>query len=322
MSKGTQTIAVTGPGGMVAKALIQTLERSGAPFRVIGISRSPKGDQVGWSPTEGKLEAEKLEGIDAVVHLAGEPIGPARWSDERKQAIRDSRVKGTALLATACAGLRRPPRVFVQASAMGYYGDTGSNWVDEASPQGAGFLAEVCRQWEAASKPAEDAGIRVVRLRFGHVLGEGGLLATLRTPTKLGVGGRLGSGEQFWSWIGIVDLVALILEALGDPSLSGVINAVTAQPVRNADFVEEYASVLSRPAWLPVPAIALKLAFGREQAEEMLLWGQRVRPGVLQRHGFEYVWPGLSAALEAIEGGRIPLPAERATALEIAGSEA
>lgn len=319
MTDSPQTIAVTGAGGLVGRALCETLRRGGPAFRVLPVGRRPSPGGIEWSPSRGELDAAALEGVDAVVHLAGEPIGPARWSADRKRRIRESRIAGSRLLVEAFARLERPPRVLVQASAVGFYGDTGDAWVDEDSPRGEGFLADVCEAWEAAAEPAVARGTRVVRLRLGHVLGQGGLLEALRTPTRLGLGGRLGSGRQFWSTIGIVDLVSIILTCLGDARLQGVINAVTPHPVRNAQFVERYAAALRRPAWLPVPAPMLRLAFGREQAEQMLLWGQRVRPRVLGELGFEYAWPQLDDALRAILAGEIALPVARAEGLEIAG---
>ncbi len=322
MPEPVQTIAITGATGLVGRALCATLARSGAPIRVVPIGRSPGEGGIRWDPLAGTLPAEALEGVDAVVNLAGERIGPARWTAARKQRILGSRVEGTRLLVEAFARLRRPPKVLVQASAVGYYGDTGDAWADEGSPQGSGFLAGVVQAWEAAAAPAAALGVRVVTLRLGHVLGEGGLLEALRTPTRLGLGGRLGSGRQFWSFIGIVDLVTIVLLALGDGSLAGVVDAVTPLPVRNAEFTERYAAALHRPAWLPAPRLALELAFGREQAHEMLLWGQRVRPGVLEARGFEWAWPRLDDALAAILGGTIELPVARAAALEVAGTRA
>jgi uncharacterized protein (TIGR01777 family) len=318
MTEPIQTIAVTGATGFVGRTLTATLEGSGAPLRVVPIGRSAGSGGIRWDPLRGELAAEALEGIDAVVHFAGEPIGPGRWTKARKQRIRDSRVEGTRLLVNAFAKLRHPPKVLVQASAVGFYGDTGDTWVDEQSPAGQGFLAGVCEAWEAASTPAEAMGVRVLRLRFGHVLGPGGLLQALRTPGKLGLLGRLGSGRQYWSWIGLPDLVSIILTGLADPTLRGVVNAVTPNPERNADFIERYASALHRPALLPVPRFAIELVLGREQAHEMLLWGQRVRPGVLLERGFEYRWPGLEEALLAVVGGAIELPVAQAAALDIA----
>lgn len=319
MAEPIQTIAITGATGLVGRALVATLQGGGAPIRVVPIGRSPGAGGIQWDPLRGELPAEALEGIDAVVHLAGEPIGPARWSEARKLRIRDSRVEGTRLLVDAFAKLRRPPKVLVQASAVGYYGDTGDAWVEETSPNGTGFLAGVCEAWESAAAPAEAQGVRVLRLRFGHVLGHGGLLQALRTPGKLGLLGRLGSGRQFWSWIGLPDLVSIILTGLADPSFRGVANAVSPSPERNADFIARYAAALHRPAILPVPRFAMELVFGREQAQEMLLWGQRVQPAVLQGRGFEYEWPSLGAVLQAIVDSDLPLPLARAAALEIVG---
>ncbi|MCA9654122.1 MAG: TIGR01777 family oxidoreductase [Myxococcales bacterium] len=309
-------IAISGASGLVGSSLRQTLERAEAGFEVRPIvRRACVPDGITWSPTTGEVDVAALEGVDAVVHLAGEPIGPARWSQERKQGIRGSRVDGTRALAQALASLRSPPKVMVQASAVGFYGNTGDQWAHEGSPCGEGFLAGVCRDWEVASAPAEEAGIRVARLRFGHVLGHGGLLHALRRPTKLGLGGRLGSGRQFWSWIGIADLVSVILAVLGDATLPSVVNAVSPGPARNAEFAERFAALLHRPAWLPAPELALKLAFGAEQAREMLLWGQRVRPAVLQDRGFEWSCEQLDAALRAVVDDTIELPVERARAL-------
>lgn len=319
MPEPIQTIAITGATGLVGRALSTTLEGSGAPLRIVRIGRSAGPGDIRWDPLRGELPAAALEGVDAVVHLAGEPIGPARWSTARKQRIKGSRVEGTRLLVDAFATLARPPKVLVQASAVGYYGDTGDAWAHEGSPRGEGFLAGVVEAWEAAAAPAEGLGVRVVKLRFGHVLGRGGLLEALRTPGKLGLLGRLGPGQQFWSYIGIVDLVSIIVMALGDPTLCGVVNAVTPHPERNADFIERYATALHRPAWLPVPAAMLKVVFGAEQAQEMLLWGQRVRPGVLEARGFEYAWPRLQDALRVIVDGEIELPLSRAAALDVVG---
>jgi uncharacterized protein len=319
MAEPIQTIAITGASGLVGRALSATLEGSGAPLRVVPIGRSAEAGGIRWDPLRGELPAEALEGVDAVVHLAGEPIGPARWSKARKQRIRDSRVEGSRLLVEAFATLRRPPKVLVQASAVGFYGDTGDAWADETSPRGDGFLASVCEAWEAAAAPAEALGVRVLRLRFGHVLGHGGLLQSLRTPGKLGLLGRLGSGRQFWSWIALPDLVSLLLLGLGSPELCGVVNAVSPNPERNATFIGRYAAALHRPALLPVPRFATELVFGREQAQEMLLWGQRVRPAVLLERGFAYEWPSLDATLRAIVEGPLALPLAKAAALEIVG---
>ncbi|MCH9685666.1 MAG: TIGR01777 family oxidoreductase [Deltaproteobacteria bacterium] len=315
------SIAVTGSTGLVGRALCSTLREANPSIRVRPMVRRPVDDPeaVVWTAEDGLAEAGALDGVDAVVHLAGEPIGPARWTAERKQRIADSRVLGTRRLVETLTGGATPPKVLVQASAVGFYGDTGDTWADESSPNGAGFLAGVCRDWEEASSAAEEAGIRVVRLRFGHVLAQGGLLGSLRGPTRLGLGGRLGSGRQFWSWIAIPDLVSIVLHAVSDPGWTGVLNAVAPAPTRNADFSREYAAVLRRPAWLPAPRFALRLAFGGEQAHEMLLWGQRVRPAGLQRLGFRHAHSDLRTVLESVEAGTLSMPLEQAASMTVAG---
>ncbi len=313
---------MTGASGLVGRALCATLREANAGIRVRRLLRRPDPtdpDALLWSAQDGIAQVSELDGVDAVVHLAGEPIGPTRWSASRKQRLHDSRVLGTRGLAETLAELRRPPKVLVQASAVGFYGNTGDEWVDEGSPIGEGFLAELCRDWESASQVAQDAGIRVLRLRLGHVLGRGGLLATLRRPTRLGLGGRLGSGRQFWSWIGLGDLVSIILLGLGEPRMAGVVNAVAPEPVRNADFARRHAAVLHRPAWLPAPAFALRVAFGAEQAREMLLWGQRVRPQALATLGFSYAQADLDAVFHEVEAGTSVLPVAAAAAVQVAG---
>lgn len=300
----TSSIAIAGASGLVGTALQAHLAQEHSEVRVLRLVRDESqtaGDTVRWSPRSGKIDATALEGADAIVNLAGEPIGPARWNPERKRRIRESRVEGTRLLAQTIAGFGSKPRVFIHASAVGFYGDMGDEFVDECSPAGEGFLASVCDEWERASAAAEQAGIRVVRLRLGHVLSpDGGLLGAMQTPFRLGVGGRFGDGLQFWSWIAIPDLVDLLIQAIYNPKLNGMINAVTPNPVRNRDFARAYASAVGRWALLPAPAAALKLAFGSEQATEMLLFGQRVQPTVLQDIGFQFQYPELGEALRGI----------------------
>ncbi|MGB8223587.1 MAG: TIGR01777 family oxidoreductase [Polyangiales bacterium] len=303
----TWSVAVGGASGLVGRALQSHVSESFPDVRWIRLvrDRSQTGpDAIYWSPQSSEIDRDALEGVHAVINLAGEPIGPARWSEERMRRIRESRIRGTELLARTIATLDRPPNVFIHASAVGFYGDTGDAVVDEGSPGGEGFLATVCKEWEQASNAAESAGVRVVRLRLGHVLSaDGGLLGAMETPFKLGLGGRFGSGRQFWSWIAMPDLVGIILEAVHDEKMRGVINAVTPYPVRNRDFAKRYASALGRPAVLPAPAPALKLVFGSLQAREMLLFGQRVRPRVLEELGFDFRYPELDETLRAIVGG-------------------
>jgi hypothetical protein len=272
-------VAVTGASGLVGSALVPFLEAGGA--RVLRLSRS------------SVIEAATFEGVDAVVHLAGEPVAAGRWTRERKEAIRESRIHGTRRLAEAL----RPPTVLIQASAIGFYGDRGDELLDETSPPGLGFLAETCHEWEAASFPAERAGVRVVRLRIGIVLAvQGGALAKMLAPFRLGLGGKLGSGRQYMSWIALDDLVQVVQRAITDASLVGPVNATAPGAVRNAEFTRVLARVLHRPAWFTVPAAALRLRFG-EMAEELLLASARVRPARLEHAGFRFRHAALESAL-------------------------
>jgi uncharacterized protein len=253
--------------------------------------------EVFWDPT-APVPAAAVSGFDAVVHLAGESV-VGRWTEEKKKAIRDSRVLGTRHLVTALAHAEVKPRVLVCASAVGFYGNRGEEVLREESLSGQGFLPEVCRDWEDASRIAAEAGIRVVNVRIGLVLSpKGGALEKMLTPFKLGLGGRIGSGQQWWSWIHVGDIVGGIHHAMRTESLSGPVNLVAPNPVRNADFTKVLAAVLGRPAFLPVPGFALRLAFGKQAAEEMLLASQLVEPGKLGSSGYTFRFRELRAALE------------------------
>jgi hypothetical protein len=250
-----------------------------------------------WGPGAGTIDAAALEGVDAVVHLAGENVG-SRWTEQKKRQILESRVNGTRLIAQAIAGLQRKPRVLVQASATGIYGDRGDEAVDESSPPGTGFLADVGREWEAASAPAGQAGIRVVKLRFGVVLSrKGGALQRLLLPFQMGVGGPIGSGRQWMPWLSLPDAVEIVLAAIRDDRLRGPVNAI-AGSVRNAEFTAALGRAVNRPALLPVPGFGLRLVFG-EMADEALLAGQRAEPRRLREIGFAHHHPTLDAALQA-----------------------
>jgi uncharacterized protein (TIGR01777 family) len=243
-----------------------------------------------------------VSGYEAVIHLSGESV-VGRWTEGKKKAIRESRVQGTTNLATALARTEAKPRVFVCASAIGFYGDHGDDVMREESPSGSGFLPEVCREWEAASQIAAKAGIRTVNVRIGLVLSpQGGALGSMVTPFQLGVGGRLGSGRQWWSWIHVDDIVGGIQHVISNESLSGPVNLVGPNAVRNEEFTKVLASVLRRPALFPVPEFALRLGFGRMAAEEMLLASQRVEPGKLAAKGYGFRFPELRAALENLLG--------------------
>jgi hypothetical protein len=294
-------IAITGASGLIGRALTADLERDG--HRVVAVSRSSGGPGEGilvWDPPAGRIDRAGLEGIDAVVHLAGAGIGDHRWTDAYKREIRESRAQGTRLLAETLAGLQRPPSVLVSSSAIGYYGNRGDEVLTEQSPPGEGFLAEVCVDWEAAAAPAAAAGIRTAIIRSGIVLStDGGALPKLLPLFRLGLGGRMGRGRQWWSWISIKDEVRAIRWLL-DHDISGPVNLTAPGAVTNATFTRVLGSVLHRPAFLPVPAFAPKLLRGAELAEQLLFFSQRVEPAVLTASGFSFAAPELETALRDI----------------------
>jgi uncharacterized protein len=288
---------VSGASGLIGAALVSSLERDGIEVRPLVRGSAGRGE-IGWDPLGGRVDLEGLAAVDAVVHLAGEPVGE-RWTESRKRKIRESRVKGTETLVQALRSLPEPPPVLVSASAVGYYGNRGDERLVESSPPGTDFLAEVVRGWEAALEPAETAGIRVVRLRFGVVIArEGGALERLLTPFRLGVGGQLGNGRQWMSWISLTDAVRAIRFALARPGLQGVANAVAPQPVTNAEFTRALGAVLGRPTLFTVPTAALRLGFG-EMAEVTLLASQRALPEHLEAAGFRFEHPRIEEALRA-----------------------
>lgn len=304
---GPQRIIVGGASGLVGQALRAFLTSGGHDVRaLVRGPADPASNDITWSPRDGTLEASRLEGTDAVIHLGGAGIADGRWTDERKRVIRDSRVRSTRLLCETVAGLQRPPRVFICASAVGYYGDTGHRAVDESGPAGQGFLADVCRDWEAATTPAVEAGLRVVNLRIGMVLAAaGGALAKMLTPFKLGMGGRVGDGRQYISWISRDDLVGAIHHAIFTDSLKGPVNAVSPEPVTNADFVRTLGTILHRPSAVPLPALAVKLMLG-EMGEALLLTSTRVTPNQLTQAGFAFRDPDLDTALRHELGKTVP----------------
>jgi len=300
---GTMKILITGASGLIGSALMPFLTAGGHQVvRLVRGGGRRKADAVHWNPDSGTIDAPALEGLDAVVHLAGENIAGGRWTAAKKARIHASRVAGTRLLVDALCGLARPPKTLLAASAIGYYGDRHADVVDEDSAPGAGFLADVCREWEAATAPAAQRGIRVVTLRLGVVLsGAGGMLSTVLPPFKLGLGGRIGSGEQYLSWIAIDDVLGTVLHALATPAMAGPVNAVAPNPVTNRVFTETLAAVLSRPALLPLPAAAVRLLFG-EMGEELLLASTRVEPQRLLASGFPFAYPALETALRHVLG--------------------
>jgi uncharacterized protein len=291
-------IAVTGSTGMVGSALVDALEAREHLVRRLVRHEITDGDrEIRWDPDRGEIDAAELNGVDGVVHLAGENIAGGRWTESFKRRILESRTTGTRLLADTLAGLEMKPAVLVSASAIGYYGNRGEEQIDELAPSGNGFLAEVCREWEVAAEPAHDAGIRLVKLRIGPVLSpRGGALAKMLTPFKLGLGGVVGSGRQYFSWIALDDLVSAIIFALETESLIGPVNAVAPGAVTNREFTKTLGRVLARPTLFPMPAFAARLAFG-EMADEMLLAGARVAPHELTAAHFKFAYPELEPAL-------------------------
>jgi len=291
-------ILVSGVSGPIGAALLP-------PFKTRGyeVTRLVRGavtgeDQVAWDP--GKpIAPAAVSGFDAVIHLAGESI-VGRWTEEKKAKIRDSRVGGTTALAEALAQAKEKPQVFASSSAIGYYGDRGNELLNEHSSPGSGFLPEVCRDWEAATKAAVDAGIRTVQMRTGVVLSKnGGALGKMLTPFRLGMGGRIGDGQQWMSWIDVQDMVGAIHHVLKSDLLQGPVNMVAPKPVTNEEFTKTLASALSRPAVFPLPAFAVKLAFG-EMGETVLLGSQRVEPTQLVMSGYPFRFSTLRASLESI----------------------
>ncbi|MGH9869977.1 MAG: TIGR01777 family oxidoreductase [Candidatus Polarisedimenticolia bacterium] len=293
-------LVVSGSTGLVGTALAEAL----GPGSILGLSRSrrPGRDAALWDPARGFIETGRLEGCQGVVHLAGESIAARRWTPAVKQSIRASRVEGTGLLVSALRGLSRPPRVLVSASAIGFYGDRGDEPLEESSPPGSGFLPDVAVAWEAEAARAGEAGIRVVCLRFGIILAaRGGALAKMLPPFRLGLGGRLGSGRQWMSWVHVLDVVGAIRLALARDDLSGPVNVVAPAPVRNADFARALGRALGRPAVLPAPALALRAVLG-EMADALLLSGQKVLPARLTGAGYLFRHPDLDGALNDLVG--------------------
>ncbi|MHC4876189.1 MAG: TIGR01777 family oxidoreductase [Planctomycetota bacterium] len=295
-----RTIAISGATGLVGTALIKSLAEANVGIqRVTRHAPDDSRGEIVWRPNSGIANPDGLEGMDAFVHLAGENIATGRWNGTKKSRIRNSRVEGTRVVASTLARLKQKPSVLVCASAIGLYGDRGSEILDESAGAGSGFLADVCNDWEAASQPAVDAGIRVIHLRIGVVISrDGGALPQMLTPFKLGVGGRIGNGRQYWSWVSIEDVVGAIQHVIGDETICGPVNCVAPEPVTNRVFTQTLGSVLSRPTIFPMPGFAARLALG-EMANDLLLASTRVRPEILERSGYRFRQPDLRRALEA-----------------------
>ena len=292
-------IVISGASGLIGTQLVAKLSNSGHEV-VRLVRRSPKSGEIQWNPKLGTLDAAALEGVDAVIHLSGAGIGDKRWTDGYRKEILDSRTATTALLAKTMASLSRKPSVFLSGSAIGIYGARNDEQLTEVSTHGTGFLAEVCEQWEAAAKPAVDAGIRTVYLRTGIVLSpKGGALKKLLPLFKLGVGGKFGNGKQWQSWISIDDEIGAI-EHLLTANVSGAVNLTAPNPVTNAEFTKVLASVLKRPAIVPVPTFAPKILLGGELADALLFTGQRVIPAALNASGYNFKHTTLESAFRSL----------------------
>ncbi|HJD83230.1 TIGR01777 family oxidoreductase [Kitasatospora aureofaciens] len=297
-------IAVTGSTGLIGSALVRSLLADGHQVVRLVRHRSRTGPQpdgstaIGWNPLLGEVDRDGLAGVEAVVHLAGAGVGDRRWSDSYKRDIRESRVYGTETVAVALAALKEPPRVLVSASAVGWYGQTGDRVIDEDSPAGDDFLAEVCLEWEAAARPAERAGIRVVHPRTGMVLSAAGGAGSRLFPLfKLGLGGRLGSGQQYWSYISLADEVAALRFLIDREDLSGAFNLTAPEPATNAELTAAIGRALRRPTPFPVPEAVLKVALGELAVE--VVGSHRVVPRRLLEAGFRFAHPDLDSAVRA-----------------------
>ena len=298
--QGTRRVLISGASGLIGSQLAPLLTTGG--HAVEKLTRSPSAaDEIGWNPGQQQIDTARLGGFDGVVHLAGESI-VGRWSDAKKQRIRDSRIEGTRLLCETLARQTDKPQVLVCASAIGIYGNRGDTVLTEDNAPGDGFLADVCRDWEAACQPARDAGIRVVNVRVGLVLSpRGGLLGTLLPLFRTGLGGRVGSGQQWMSWIALDDLLDIIYASLFDASLSGPVNATAPQPVTNAQFTKTLGHILGRPTLLPAPKTGLRLALG-EAADELALCSTRVHPAQMTERGHPFRFTNLDPALRYMLG--------------------
>jgi uncharacterized protein (TIGR01777 family) len=293
-------VLISGSSGLIGKALQKELKNYGHEVIVLVRDKTKVSpSSIFWDPLHSLIDISSLEGFDAIVNLSGENITLGRWNEARKEMILESRVKSTKTLVDALIRLKNPPKVLINASAIGYYGDRNGEICNENTSPGTGFLSQVCQQWERATLPAEEKGIRTVLLRTGLVLSaDGGALEKMLTPFKLGVGGRLGSGKQYISWITIDDLVGIILFSIGNDSINGPINAVTADAVMNEDFTKALGEVLNRPTPLPIPEFMLKVLAGEELTKNILLSSTRVEPKKLLQEGYLFKYPNLEEALE------------------------
>ena len=294
-------VAVTGSSGLIGTSLVSFLSKKDIVVSKI-LRENPEDDDISWKPEDGDWNSAFTGGVDGIVHLAGESVASGKWTRKKKEKIRNSRIEGTKRLCEHILKLPTPPSVFVCASAIGYYGNRGVEFLNEGSPRGSGFLPDVCLGWEEATESVSKAGIRVVNVRFGIVLSkDGGALAKMITPFKIGMGGKIGSGTQYMSWIAMDDVTSAIYHTLITESLKGPVNVTAPNPVTNKEFTNTLGEVLKRPAVVPIPAFAAKLAFG-EMANDLLLASTKVAPKRLSDSGYEFQYPKLEPALKHVLG--------------------
>lgn len=294
-------VAISGASGLIGTALVRALKENGhRPIRLVRQGAASGEDEIRWDPAKGEIDADSLDGIDAIVNFSGAGIGDKRWTPEYKELLVSSRTRSTALLAETCAALPSPPTAFLSSSAIGYYGDRGAAELNEQSEPGSGFLPDLVQDWERSAQPAIDAGIRTCLLRTGIVMStEGGALPKLLPLFKLGAGGKFGRGDQYMSWISIVDMVGGILHLLSS-EVSGPVNMTAPAPVTSAEFAGVLGRVLGRPSFLPVPAFGPRLLLGSDRADALLFDGAKVLPTVLEESAFDFKHPKLEVALRAI----------------------
>ena len=292
-------VAVTGSSGLIGSSLVSFLPKKDVTVSRI-LRENPEDNEISWKPEGGDWDSAFAGGIDGIVHLAGENIASGRWTNAKKDKIRNSRIEGTKKLCEHILKLPTPPSVFVCASAIGYYGDRGMAFLNEGSPRGSGFLPDVCLDWEEAAESVSKAGIRVVNVRFGIVLSkDGGALAKMLTPFKMGMGGKIGSGTQYMSWVAMDDVTGAIYHTLVTDSLKGPVNVTAPNPVTNKEFTNTLGKVLNRPTVMPMPAFAARLAFG-EMANDLLLASTKVAPKKLSDSGYDFQYPELENALKHV----------------------
>lgn len=298
-------IVISGASGLIGTELVESLKKDGHHVLSLTRSKSSSPDKIYWNIETGEIESDKLENIDALVHLAGENISgenpiQGRWTQERKEKILNSRVKGTTLLSDTISRLKNPPKVFVSASAIGYYGDRAEEKLDEKSNKGSGFLSDVCKAWETSADSARNKGIRVVHTRFGVVLSnKGGALKSMLLPYKMGVGGTIGNGKQYMSWIDISDVAGAIKHVINKSDIQGVVNVVAPKPITNSEYTKALGHVIHRPTIFPIPSIGINILFG-EMGNELLLGSQKVYPEVLSNTGYKFMYPDITSSLEHV----------------------